>query len=159
MMAGVALALLTATSGAPGVHTAQVAAVREIIRAGSGYVCLSIDAGTLPSGATQSAHLRSAQARIDPPPAIMAQLRTPGVTFFPSSHCVRTDLEWDIVHRDTGKPAMLLGIGRVENLSATRIRVVVYTNSGFLTGTFTQLDIAQINGVWTVVSSDILLQE
>ena len=158
MIGGVMVALLATSPVPPAIHDAQLAAVREVLQGWTGYVCLSIDSGTLVTPAPRSSHLRSAQVRVDPPASVMAHLRKAGVTLFPSSQCVRTDREWDIVHRLTGKPAVLVGVGRLEVLSTRRARVVVFTYAGFLSDTFTQLEVEQQKGVWTVVSSDIILQ-
>ena len=158
MIGGVTVALLAISTGATAVHEAQLAAIREVLQERTGYVCLSIDTGSLDTPATREDHLRSSQARVDPSASVMSSLKSPGVTLFPSSQCVRTDREWDIVHRGTGKPAALVGVGRLELISTRRARVVVFTYSGFLSDTFTQLEIEQQRGTWTVVSSKIILQ-
>jgi hypothetical protein len=157
MIGGIMLALLLTVPEAA-VHEAQIAAVRQSLQGVTGYVCVAIDPGILMTPATRDAHLRSAQTRVDPPASVLARLTKPGTTIFPSSQCVRTDREWDIVHRPTGKPAARVGVGRVELLSTRRARVVVFTYAGFLSDTFTQLELELQNRVWTVVSSDIILQ-
>jgi anti-sigma factor RsiW len=158
MIGGIMLALLLTVPEAAAVHEAQIAATRESLRGVTGYVCVAIDPGILMTPAARDAHLRSAQARVDPPAPVLARLTKAGTTIFPSSQCVRTDREWDIVHRPTGKPALRVGVGRVELLSSRRARVVVFTYAGVLSDTFTQLELELQKGVWTVVSSATILQ-
>ncbi len=158
MNPGVAAILLVASIAANPVHDAQVAALRAVVGEHVSYVCVAVNTGTLSPPVTRGDHLESTKPRQDAPLSTLHGLTTPSTAFVPASDCTRTPREWDIIHRATGKPALLVVVGQVEVVTANHVRVAVLTTSGFLSDTHTLFDVEKSNGVWKVTSSKIILQ-
>lgn len=157
LVTAILLALLALTP-AP-VHDGQVAALRAVVDDSVPYVCVALNSGTLPAPATRDAHLESTKGRQDPPPSLLAGLNGAlPPDFVAASECTQTKGEWDIIHRATGKPALLVVVGQVEIVTPTHVRVVTYTTSGFLTDTHTLFDVEEEDGIWRVTVSAIILQ-
>ena len=151
--------LLVALPVAPApFHDAQVPTLRAAVWSGVTCVCLAVNAGTLPSPVTKVSHLESTRSRPDPPAALLELLGHSAPAYVPASQCTRTEMEWDVINGVSGKPALLVVVGQVEQVTASHVRVVVLTTSGFMSDTHTLFDVEKVNGVWKVTSSTIILQ-
>jgi uncharacterized membrane protein len=158
----VAVLLSMGASPAPVAHDAQVAVLKTLPAELGGsfkYYCVAINPGVLSPPVTKASLIESTQARPDPSTAVLASLKDLSPRFVAASECGRSESDWDVYHRSTkATPAVLVVVGQVEVVSTTRVRVVVFTTSGFLTETYTLYDLERVGSRWKVVASEIVAQ-
>jgi hypothetical protein len=140
---------------------AQDIVVRKMTNgAGADYFkhyCVALVPGALPSPATTETRLKSVQQRPDPSPTVLSRLQRLSSHIVPASECV--SVGEDLVHRRTNsKPALLIVVGPIEVVSADRVRITTFSSSGFLTETYSLVELVRDGGEWRIESDKILLQ-
>jgi hypothetical protein len=148
-------------SNALAIYAVQEAAIRRL-STGSGadyfrHYCLAVVPGTVAPPLSAEDRIRSAAGRRDPSPGFLSRVRRFSPHVVPASECDASGE--DVVHRPTrSRPSILIAVGPVEFVSATRARVVTFSTSGFLTETWALEELVRDGPVWRVESSRILLQ-
>lgn len=157
----VGVALLAPMPAAQALDDAREAVIRSMT-SGQGddyfkYFCVAVAPGTLPTPATRETRILSTQSRTDPPVPFRTRLTQLSRRIVAASEC--DSQGEDVVHRATKKkPALLIVLGPVELVADDRVRVTVFTTSGFLTETHTLLELVRRGLEWQVASEQILLQ-
>ena len=160
-------ALLVATllpappNAMPSFEDAQAVVIRKMTTGpGDDYFkhyCVAVTPGTLRLPVTRERRIQSVQLRPDPSPAFLSRLRRISPRIVAASECDSNGEE--VVHRSTrGKPAIVVAVGPVEVVSTERLRVTTFTTSGFLTETYTLVELVRKGVEWQVDSERILLQ-
>ena len=121
------------------------------------HYCVAVGPGTLASPVTREARLQSVHIRLDPSPSFLNRLQRLSSRITPASACDSGGE--DVVHRATkGKPSLLIVVGPVEVVSADRLRVTSFSTSGFLTETYSLVELVRKGGEWLIEFDKILLQ-
>ena len=124
--------------------------------------CVSVVLGEVAPAATREARVGTAWG-VDSPdasPTLLSRLSQLPHRFLPASECMRSGGDYDIVLRATkAGPALLVGVGPVQVVSAHQVEIVVFTTSGYLTETATAFSLRRRkDGGWYVEDEAILLQ-
>ena len=165
-MTSAALLVVALLAAAPGATVVAFEDVQEVVirkmttGPGEGYFkhyCVAVGPGTLGSPVTREARLQSVHLRPDPSPTLLSRLQLLSRRIVPASECDSNGES--VVHRGTkSRPALLIVVGPVEVVSADRVRVTAFSTSGFLTETYSLVELVRKGGEWLIESDKILLQ-
>ncbi len=161
MLAVFGLTLLAVAASQSEIQDAQLAIVRAAaVGKDANYFkryCVGLVAGTLPAPATRDARIASTKLRGDLRASWVERLRQISSNIVPVAECdARGEESFHIPSRS--KPILVIVVGPAEVVTPHLMRFTVFSTSGFLTETYSLLEVTKKGPQWQITSEKVLLQ-